>query len=122
MRWIIGLFVHWAAVTMVFMIAAKAVPEVKVSNALAALGAALIFGVANVLVGIVLGFVLKALLFLPVILTFGIVGLLIPIAVNMVLLMITDIKTDGLQIRGVRALAKMALATSLVGFVVGRIF
>lgn len=122
MTWIIGLLVHWIAVTAVFLIAAKALPDVKVRNARSALGAALIYGVANVVIGIALGFVLKMLLFLPEMLTFGVVGLLIPVAVNMVLLRITDIKTDGLQIRGVRALGKMAVATAVVGFIVRRIF
>ena len=122
MMWLIGLVVHWIAVTAVFLIAAQAIPEVKVKDTRSALGAALIFGVANVVIGIALSFVLKALFFLPIVLTFGLVGLIIPIVVNAVLLKITDLKVEGLEIRGVRALGKMAVATAVVGFVVRRIF
>lgn len=122
MTFVIGLLVHWIAVSVVFVMAAQALKEVEVRNMQSALGAALIFGVANIVIGIALTFVLNILLFLPRILTLGLVGLLIPIAVNMVLLMITDIKVDGLRIKGIPALAKMATATALAGFVVGRIF
>lgn len=111
----------WAALTSVFVVAAAALPTVKVRSWGVAIAAAAVFGVANTLLGWLLTFLTKALLFLPTILTLGLAGLLVPVIVNMVLLKITDASIgEEFEIEGVGALASLSVAVSVTGMVVGQ--
>lgn len=82
---------HWGVTAAVFMACAGVARSVTVRSWGAAFGAAAVFGVANVLLSWLLGFLLKALLFLPAILTLGLAWLVVPLLVNMALLKLTDV-------------------------------
>lgn len=111
-----GLLIKWVAVSAVFMVAAAVTPAIKVKSWGVALGAALVFGVANWGLGWLLTFVYKAITFLPAVLTFGLVWLVAPIIVNMVLLALTDRALEkDLEIKGLPALAGVATAIAIVG-------
>lgn len=84
--------------------------------------AAVSFGAANVVLGWVLGFVLKILIFLPNLLTLGLLGLLVPVVVNAFLLKVIDTKFgEAVEIEGLKPLLTAATVISVVGFVAGKI-
>lgn len=107
----IGLLWKWAVLSGVFMAAAALLPQVKVRSWGAAAGAALVFGVANALLGWLLGGITAVVLFLPNFITFG---LLVPLVVNMALLKLTDVVVEeDLDIEGWRGLLGTSAAVSV---------
>lgn len=75
--------------------------------------AAATFGFANVILGWLLTFMLKVVVFLPSLLTFGLLGLCVPVVVNMVLLKIADNLTgDGLEVDGLSTLFGLSAAVT----------
>lgn len=112
---IVDLLVKWAAVSALFVVAAAAVPAIKVNRWTAALGAAMVYGVINVLLGWPLKFLGGLILFLPNLLTFGLTGLLASVVINMIVLKATDIQMgDAMDIKGLRPLLGLAVATSIL--------
>jgi uncharacterized membrane protein YvlD (DUF360 family) len=110
---IMGFIWKWALVSVVFMIVAAMLPSVKVRSWSAAIGAALVFGVANSVLGWLLSFVAKAFLFLPNILSLGLIFLFIPFAVNAVLVKLTDVVVEeDLEIEGLGGLMGTAVAVT----------
>ena len=84
--------------------------------------AAVSFGAANVLLGWVLGFALKILIFLPNLLTLGLLGLLVPVVVNAFLLKVIDTKFgEAVEIEGVKPLLTAATVISVAAFVAGKV-
>ena len=109
MAWIVAHLWAWAAFAAAFMIGAAILPKVEVRSWGTAFGAALVFGILNILFGWLLGFLARVLLWLPNVLTFGLVRVVIPVLVNMVLLFVLDtIVERGIQIRGVWSYAGLA--------------
>lgn len=109
------LLIQWGLVAGLFMIAATGMPTIKVKGWGAAIGSALVLGIANALLGIPLKFVAKLVLFLPNLFTFGLVGLIISLVVNVFLLRATDKAVgDDMDIEGVPTLVGLSLAISLV--------
>jgi uncharacterized membrane protein YvlD (DUF360 family) len=105
------LLIHWAVLSAVFMVGAAITPSIRVRNWGAAFGAAAVFGVANVLLGWLIRFLLRVVTFLPAVLTLGLVWALVPIVANMVLLKIADAALEeSLEIRGLLPLFSLALA------------
>ena len=116
------LLIKWAAYSAVLVGAAQMLPTVRVRSWGSAFGVVAVFGVANVLLGIVLSLILGILLFLPAILSLGLVYGVIPIVVNMVLLKIADgVTGDGLDITGLPTLAGLAGALTATGYVLGKV-
>ncbi|MCB9545589.1 MAG: hypothetical protein H6706_06960 [Myxococcales bacterium] len=123
MAFILKIVVTWAVVSALFGGIALAVPAIHVGARLRFLLAVATFGLANVALVWLLTFVLKAVLFLPVILSLGLVGLLIPIVVNAALLKAIDVKFgEAVRFDSVRALLGTATAVSVGSFVVGLFF
>ncbi len=84
--------------------------------------AAVCFGAANVLLGWILGFALKILIFLPNLLTLGLLGLLVPVVVNAFLLKVIDEKFgEAVEIEGIKPLLTAAAIVSVAGFLVDKI-
>jgi uncharacterized membrane protein YvlD (DUF360 family) len=112
---ILNLLVKWAAVSGLFLVAAVAVPAIKVHRWTAAVGAALVFGLINVVLGWPLRFIGKAILFLPNLLTFGLTGLVASVVINMIVLKATDIQMGpAMDINGLKPLLGLAVATSIL--------
>ena len=119
----IALLAKSLAVAATFVVAAQVIPQVKVKNWGAAIGAGIVFGVANLLLGWLLGAIFGALLFIPKILTLGLAGLAVPILINSVLLKLTDdVVEEDLVIQGIPTLVTMATAISVISFGVGLLF
>ena len=86
----------------------------------AAVAAAAVLGLANVLLGWLLTFLVKVIVFLPNIFTFGLLSLFVPVAVNMVLLKIADDATgDGLEVDGVSTLFSLSAAVTASSAITG---
>lgn len=112
---IVHLLVKWAAVSGLFLVAAVGVPAIKVNRWTAAVAAAAVYGVINVLLGWPLRFIGKFILFLPNLLTFGLTGLIASVIINMIVLKATDIQMGpAMDIKGVRPLLGLAIATSIL--------
>ncbi len=108
---ILSLLWKWAVLSGVFIGAAALIPQVKVKAWHSAIGAALVFGVANALIGWLLKGITTVVLFLPNFITFG---LLVPLLVNMALLKLTDVVVEeDLEIEGWRGLLGTAAAVSV---------
>ncbi|MCA9541381.1 MAG: phage holin family protein [Myxococcales bacterium] len=111
------LLIKWAAYAGVLVLGAGLMPTVKIRSWGAAFGAAALFGVANVLLGWLITFLVKVLLFLPMILTLGLAWFLVPIVVNMILLKLADNASgDGVRIESFGGLFGLATLVSLTGF------
>ncbi|MEE2757057.1 MAG: phage holin family protein [Myxococcota bacterium] len=114
------LLYKWAVLSAVLLVAAAALPNVKIKSPFAAVFGAAVFGVMNVICGWFLETIMGMILFLPRILTFGLLGVLVPIGVNMILLKMAtgatdgDIEIDGLA--GLAALSAIVSATAAVAF------
>lgn len=122
MALIIHLLVKWAVISGVFVGLAIAMPAFRVGARLRFALAAVTFGAANILLGWVLGFALKALIFLPNLLTLGLLGLLVPVVVNAALLKAVDVKFgEALEIKGFQPLLAAAAVISVAGFLVDKL-
>ncbi len=108
------LLIKWALTAGIFMVAATALPSVRVKGWGAAFGAALVLGVVNVLLGWPLQWLAGLVLWLPNLFTFGLVGLLASIVINTALLAYTDKEIEDLEIKGAPALVGISTAISVV--------
>ncbi len=107
-----GYLWKWAALAALFMVAAVASPAVKVKGWGAALGAALVFGVANVAAWVLL----FPLVFVPDKLTFGLFGFLLSLPLNAIILRLADNALgEDMEVKSLPALASLAGAISLGG-------
>jgi putative membrane protein len=83
---------------------------VRVNSAGSAVAVAIVFSVLNFF----LGWLIRALLFVPSLLTLGLLFLFVPFIVNAVLLWITDKIMDSFELRGARGLLVSAGVITLV--------
>lgn len=113
------LLVHWAACAAALMIGASMMKTVKVRSWGAAFAGAAIFGIANVLLGWLLTWIIGILTLPLTVLTLGLFLLVIGTLVNMVLLKIADAATgDAVEIESIGGLFGLALLVSLASWLV----
>jgi putative membrane protein len=105
---------HLAILTVTVLGIARYVPEVRIKGVGSAIIVAVVFSVLNV----ALGWLLRALLFVPALLTLGLLFLFIPFIVNTVMLWLTDKLIDSFEIRTVRALLTSAAVLTIVNWLV----
>jgi len=109
----IDIFIKWGVLSATLMASAMLMKGVTIRSWRAAIMAAATFGFANVILGWLLTFMLKVVVFLPSLLTFGLLGLCVPVVVNMVLLKIADNLTgDGLEVDGLSTLFGLSAAVT----------
>jgi len=77
---------HLVVLTVTVLLLARFLPSVRVKSVGSAIFVAIVFSVLNVL----LGWFIKAVLFLPAIFTLGLLFIFVPFIVNSVLLWLTD--------------------------------
>jgi putative membrane protein len=83
---------------------------VRVQSAGTAVAVAVLFSIFNFF----LGWLIRALLFVPSLLTFGLLFLFVPFIVNAVLLWLTDKVMESFELRGARGLVLAAGIITLV--------
>ncbi|MBU0553667.1 phage holin family protein [Myxococcota bacterium] len=119
----LGYFLGWLALVGVFLATARALPAVKITSLPWALKAAGVFGLANLLIGGILSFILKLILTIPAFLTFGLAYLIGPVIVNMILLKLTDeFIEEEFEIEAVGALVQFSVILSISNLIIGWIF
>ena len=110
-----GPLIRWGLVSGLFMLAAGVLPTIKVKGWGAAIGAALVLGILNVLLGYPLKLVANIVLFLPNLLSFGLVGLIISLAANVFVLHLVDREIgEDLEIEGIPTLVGLSLSISVL--------
>ena len=116
----IDVLIQWAALSATLMGAAVIMQGVTIRSWRAAVAAAATLRLANVLLGWLLTFLVKVIVFLPNIVTFGLLSLFVPVAVNMVLLKLADDVTgDGLEVDGVSTLFGLSAAVTATSAITG---
>jgi putative membrane protein len=85
-------------------------PGVRIKSAGSALVVAIVFSVLNFF----LGWLIRAVLFVPALLTLGLLFLFVPFIVNAVLLWVTDKVMASFELRSMRALLLTAAVITLV--------
>jgi len=114
----IALLVKWAVYAGALMLGARMLGSVKLNGWGAAFGGAAAFGVANVLLGWLLTFLIKFFGLPLTILTLGLFLFLVPLLVNMVLLKVADAMAgDDFEVNSVGGLFGLSLFMSGAGFV-----
>jgi putative membrane protein len=101
---------HLLALTATVLVMSRLMPDVRVKGAGAALGVAVVFSVLNFF----LGWLIRALLFMPAIMTLGVLFLFVPLIVNTALLWLTDRLMASFEIATPRGLLLTALAITVV--------
>ena len=104
------IIVHLAVLTGVVLGLERLLPSVRVKNVASAVAVAIVFSVLNVL----LGWLVKAALFLPAILTLGLLFLVMPFIVNTVMLWLTDKLIRSFEIRTLGGLLTSSAVITLV--------
>jgi putative membrane protein len=106
------LVLHLVALAVTVMLLARFLPSVKVKSFGSAFVVALVFSVLNVL----LGWFIRALLFVPAILTLGLLFLFMSFIVNAVLLWLTDKLIASFAIETFGGLLASAAAITVVNW------
>jgi len=101
---------HLAALTLTILLLARLLPSVRIKGIGSAVVVAVVFSVLNVL----LGWVIKAALFVPALLTLGLLFLFVPFIVNTVMLCLTDKLLHAFELQTTRALLLSSGAITLV--------
>jgi putative membrane protein len=103
---------HLAVLTAAVLGIARFLPGVEVKDTKSAIIVAVVFSVLNLL----LGWLLKALLFVPALLTLGLLFFFIPFIINAVLLWLTDKLIDTFELKTPRALFVSAGVITVVNW------
>jgi putative membrane protein len=101
---------HLAAITLTVLLLARFLPSVKVKSVGSAIVVAIVFSLLNFF----LGWVIKAVLFVPALFTFGLLFLFVPFIVNTVLLWLTDKLLRSFQIDSLGGLLASSAVITLV--------
>lgn len=104
------IIVHLAVLTGVVLALERFLPSVKVRSVASAVVVAIVFSLLNFF----LGWLVKAVLFLPAILTLGLLFLVMPFIVNTVMLWLTDKLIRSFEIRTMGGLLTSAAVITLV--------
>jgi putative membrane protein len=106
--------IHIAVLAATIFVLARLLPSVRIRSAGTAVLVAVVFSVLNFF----LGWLIRAVLFVPALLTLGLLFFFVPFIVNTVLLWLTDKALASFEIRSLRAL----LLSSVVITVVNGVF
>jgi|SRR5580704_8965408 putative membrane protein len=106
--------IHMAVLAATILVLARLLPAVRIRSAGTAVLVAVVFSVLNFF----LGWLIRAVLFVPALLTLGVLFLFVPFIVNTVLLWLTDKALASFEIKTMRGL----LISSAVITVVNGIF
>ena len=101
---------HLAAITATVLLLARFLPSVKIKSVGSAIVVAIVFSLLNFF----LGWLIKAVLFVPAILTLGLLFLILPFIVNAVLLWLTDKLIGSFAIESLGGLLVSAAVITLV--------
>jgi len=101
---------HLAAITATVLLLARFVPSVKIKS----IGSAIVVAIVFSLLNFFLGWLIKAVLFVPALLTFGLLFLFVPFIVNTVLLWLTDKLIGSFQIETMGGLLASSAVITLV--------
>ena len=104
------LLIHLAVMTIAVLVSARFIQGVRIKSTPAAVGVAVVFSLLNW----GLGWLIKALLFVPAILTLGLLFLIMPLLVNVILLWLTDKALHVFEIEDAKALWLMAILVTAV--------
>jgi len=107
---LIHLLLHIAVLTGTILLLSRLLPSVRVKSIGAAIVVAIVFSVLNVL----LGWFIRAVLFVPALFTLGLLFFFIPFIVNSVLLWLTDKLIGSFTIDTFGSLLMSAAAITLV--------
>jgi putative membrane protein len=101
---------HLAAITATVLLLARFMPSVRIRSVGSAIVVAIVFSLLNFF----LGWLIKAVLFVPAIFTLGLLFLFLPFIVNTVLLWLTDKLIGSFEIRSLGGLLVSAAVITLV--------
>jgi putative membrane protein len=104
---------HLAVLALTILVLSRVVSGVQIKTSVTALVVAIVFSVLNFF----LGWLIRAVLFVPALLTLGLLFLFVPLIVNTVVLWLTDKLIPSFEIMTMRALLVCALAITLVNAV-----
>lgn len=104
--------IHVAVLAVTVFLLARFLPGIRVERPTTSIVVAVVFSVLNFL----LGWAIKALLFVPVVLTFGLLAFFVPFLVNTAVLWLTDKVLHAFEIRDTRTLLLASTAITLVGW------
>lgn len=105
-----AMLAHLAVLTLTILALARFYSGVRIRSTGTAVVVAVVFSVLNFL----LGWFIRALLFVPALLTFGLLFLFVPFIVNAVLLWLTDRALSSFELRTTRALWLSAAVITIV--------
>lgn len=94
------LIVSFIVFTVIALVSPQILPGIKVKGLGTAALVALVFGVLNLVIGWLLGFVVGLVVLPFTCLTLGLFAFLIPMIVNAILLKITDVVLESFEIKG----------------------
>jgi putative membrane protein len=103
---------HLAVLAATVLVLSRVLPSVRIRSAGTAIVVAITFSVLNFF----LGWLIRALLFVPAVLTLGLLFFFIPLIVNAVLLWATDKLLAGFEITTTRGLLLSTVAITLVNW------
>ncbi|HXT99799.1 MAG TPA: phage holin family protein [Polyangia bacterium] len=109
---LIPLLLHLVVLTATVLLLARFLPSVRIKSVGAAIVVALVFSVLNIL----LGWFIRAVLFVPAVFTFGLLFLFLPFIVNAVLLWLTDKLIKSFEIESIGGLLTSAAVITLVNW------
>ena len=92
--------IHMAVLAVTILVLARLLPSVRIRSAGTAVLVAVVFSVLNFF----LGWLIRAMLFVPALLTLGLLFFFVPFIVNTVLLWLTDKAIGSFEIRSLRGL------------------
>jgi putative membrane protein len=102
--------IHMAVLAVTILVLARLLPSVRIRSAGTAVLVAVVFSVLNFF----LGWLIRAMLFVPALLTLGLLFLFVPFIVNTVLLWLTDKAIGSFEIQSLRGLLISAAVITVV--------
>jgi putative membrane protein len=112
----------WLIYTLAILVAALVIPGVRIKGgALGAVKVAAVFGVLNWLLGWLVAWLITLVSLPAIILTIGLFIIVIPFIVNAVLLKLTDVAMDSLEIAGLGPLLGGAAFMTFAHFIAHRL-
>lgn len=104
------MLLHLAVLALTILVLSRVLPSVQIKSIGTAFVVAIVFSVLNFF----LGWLIRAVLFVPAILTLGLLFLFVPFIVNTVLLWLTDKLMGGFEIKTLAGLLLSATVITLV--------
>ena len=102
--------IHLAVLAATIFVLARLLPDVRIRSVGTAILVAVVFSILNFF----LGWLIRAVLFVPALLTLGLLFLFVPFIVNTVLLWLTDKAIASFEIKSLRGLMISAVVITVV--------